>query len=323
VLLAKSKYKELVDENNRLQDELNMIKENAKRQDGYIHNFLEELYKDLLSTVEQHEMVNGQHHSLGDLVGKIKEKFDVVENLSQRSNTHSHKLVERGHNLLLSADEMVIKSNEGRSLVSKVEELMGELGQQLAVTSEKITQLSNRSKEIENIVQVIKEIADQTNLLALNASIEAARAGEQGKGFSVVAAEVRKLAENTAESTNHIAALTKAIQYEINESLKSTNSSTDLIHKGVEVSGTTTEKIDYILSIIQSVQSEVGMVLQTIDEQKQYSVNVLDEIHHTKSIFEDANLLILKHIEDATIVDHQLENGLHHLREMAKDKKQS
>lgn len=61
-------------------------------------------------------------------------------------------------------------------------------------------------------------------------------------------------------------------------------------------------------------------MLQTIDEQKQYSENVMDEIHQTKSIFEDANLLILKHIEDATIVDHQLENGLNQLREMAKDK---
>ncbi|WP_420708787.1 methyl-accepting chemotaxis protein [Bacillus sp. REN16] len=127
--------------------------------------------------------------------------------------------------------------------------------------------LNNRSKEIENIVQVIKEIADQTNLLALNASIEAARAGEQGKGFSVVAAEVRKLAESTASSTEHISALTKAIQKEIDESLQSTTNSTNLVHSGVEASINTTEKINYILAVIESVQKEVHFVLDTIQEQ--------------------------------------------------------
>ena len=318
MFIRKIKYEDIVEENKMLQEELALLKNSSESQSNHTQKFLNNLYKDLLCTVEQHELVNGQHHSLGDLVSKIKEKFDVVGNLSQSSNNHSLTLVERGNSLLASADDMVKTSNEGRVLVNNVENLINELGQQLEDTSIKITHLSKRSKEIENIVKVIKEIAEQTNLLALNASIEAARAGEQGKGFSVVAAEVRKLAENTAESTNHISQLTQAIQQEINQSLQSTNNSTKLIQNGVNESSTTTAKIGYIITIIESVQTEVRNVIQTIDEQNTYSENILDEIHQTKTIFDDAQSLILQHIDDAAIVDNQLENGLIQLREMSK-----
>ncbi len=72
-----------------------------------------------------------------------------------------------------------------------------------------IGSLGEKSKQIGQIVGVIKDIADQTNLLALNAAIEAARAGEQGRGFVVVADEVRKFAERTAKATAEIAVLVR------------------------------------------------------------------------------------------------------------------
>ena len=287
-----------------------------QQDEQHLTGFIDSFNNDLTTTINQHEMVNKQHHMLGELVSNIKERFDKVHSLSKMSSDKSIRLHEKGQGLLESMVEMVKLSGEGKESVKTVEGLIRQLGNQLHETSVKMNQLNERSKEIELIVKVIKEIADQTNLLALNASIEAARAGEHGKGFAVVAEEVRKLAENTAESTNTISTLTQNIQHEIQDTLHSTKAGSRLIDEGVMVSTSTTDKIDYILKVVHKVQSEVQDVMGTIKEQKNYSNDVMDEIKSTKSIFEEANSLILQHIDDASVVDEKLDAGTKRIVEM-------
>lgn len=310
----KSEINRLKAENAELQEKLRDA-ENNHYSSKDIEEVLDNLYAELVGTVNQHEIVNDQHHVLADFVLKIKERFDTVNTISEQSNQISSTMTDKGQALIQSTSEMVHKSKEGRDSVSKVESLIKHLGEQSKETSSSMTQLGIRSKEIEDIVKVITDIAEQTNLLALNASIEAARAGEHGKGFAVVASEVRKLAENTANSTKNISELTKKIQLEIDEALKANEKSILFVNEGIDLSTTTTEKIDQIQQVIQIVQTEVNDVINTIKEQKMYSEDVMKEIGLTTDIFEEVNNAIMKHIDDAEVVDQKLAAGISQLKQ--------
>lgn len=105
-------------------------------------------------------------------------------------------------------------SEQSRNAIEAIAQHLSQSALNSQSSAKKVGDLDERAQQIGKIVQLIKEIADQTNLLALNAAIEAARAGEQGRGFAVVADEVRKLAERTANATNEISGLVEQIRSE-------------------------------------------------------------------------------------------------------------
>ena len=166
------------------------------------------------------------------------------------------------------AERATQQAQEGTQSMLITKRGMDEIVDATVKTGEIIGSLSDRAKEIGEIIQVINDIADQTNLLALNAAIEAARAGEQGRGFAVVADEVRKLAERTVKATGEIGTTIQAIQNDAQQAADSMNEAHGVVENGRDA----TSKTETVLSeIVVSVTQAMDMVTQIATASEQMS----------------------------------------------------
>lgn len=171
---------------------------------------------------------------------------------------------------------------------------MNESRQALEAVSNAVAMLDENSARIEEIVAVIRGIADQTNLLSLNAAIEAARAGEHGRGFSVVAEEVRKLAEQSEKSASEIAVLIKQMQNNTRQVVDEME-----ITKNVYVQQT--KAIESTNSVFQTIVAEVGNIDNEVIEisaaTEEMSASTSDLVVAVKSISLIAKQIALSSVE--------------------------
>jgi len=150
-------------------------------------------------------------------------------------------------------------AQKGGDLAHLAVEKMTRINEVIGLSAKGVTQLTERSKQITEIVDILTSIADQTNLLALNAAIESARAGEAGRGFAVVAEEVRKLAEKSAKSAKDIRKLISEIEHETVEAADSMKAGTKEVAEGAKI---VNEVGNALIEIVQAAQNASQMVSQ-------------------------------------------------------------
>ncbi|MDR1062841.1 MAG: methyl-accepting chemotaxis protein, partial [Azoarcus sp.] len=169
-------------------------------------------------------------------------------------------------------------------------------------TVESIKRLAEKSSEIGKIIGVIKGIADQTNLLALNAAIEAARAGEAGRGFAVVADEVRKLAERTAQSTNEIVTMVEATQTGTQDALENTAASQMQVAEGVRLANDTGASMHEVRDKIGEALTSVNTITDALSEQSAASQQIGRDIERIAQMTDDNAVSVNKLNDTATHV---------------------
>ncbi len=143
---------------------------------------------------------------------------------------------------------------------------VGDMQRTVDSTSERTSALGERSLKIDEILELIAEIADQTSLLALNAAIEAARAGEVGRGFAVVAAEVKKLAERSLNSTESIREIVQAIRDETNATIMATQQGARQAREVAELMGSTAAMLDDSILATEQQQLAAEQVAEAMTE---------------------------------------------------------
>ncbi len=218
---------------------------------------------------------------------RVEEQANKANQVAAASVQMSQTVVDIAKNssdIASSSVDTLKTAEDGERIVSKTVNEVQEISATVEDLAIIMTALGDRSKQIGEIVSVIKDIADQTNLLALNAAIEAARAGEQGRGFAVVADEVRKLAEKTAHSTSEIGEMINAIQAETEKAVVSMGEGTKKVKVGVELANQAGDGLRKIVESVNGLQSMVQQIASATEEMSTVSEQISGDIEVIASV---------------------------------------
>jgi len=212
------------------------------------------------------------------------ERTIQVSTASEEMSQASLDIARNANNISESAKDMVGTAENGNNIVNRSVDEVKEISKTVHKASELVKDLGNQSEKIGEIVNVINEIADQTNLLALNAAIEAARAGEAGRGFAVVADEVRKLAERTANSTSEIGGMINAIQGDVERAVMTMNTVAKKVETGVDLSGKAGQSLRVIVTSVDDLLGMVQQIASATDEMSATSEEINRDIEQIAAV---------------------------------------
>ncbi|MTI58957.1 MAG: HAMP domain-containing protein [Firmicutes bacterium] len=253
---------------------------------------LNNLINDVKDAANQVAASSEELSASGEQVGETAEQVgSAIENVASGAEEQSAQIEETSKNVEHMISQVKEVNSSSVNMISSAKTVMGKIKEGKQSVDKSINEIDNvkgdvqgvagiieslgkASGEIGGIVEIINSIANQTNLLALNAAIEAARAGEAGKGFSVVAEEIRGLAEDSTKSTEKIANLIKQIQHDVSEAVKKMDKSMSTVNSSV----VSIEENGQIFNDINQVSNELMELITGVNEKSKELAENSDKI---------------------------------------------
>jgi methyl-accepting chemotaxis protein len=287
------------------------------------------LEHEVTSMVERINNINGQIQHNSDAQTEVKTAINEVASGSQTQSEQVTSIADHANSTTIAMKQMEEVTNElyqdtektqtiaknGEEKVGSLQTEMDDLRQLISELSTTFEQLTNMIQETNEFADTIKGITDQTNLLALNASIEAARAGEAGKGFSVVAEEIRKLAETTKTTTENITQNLTKVNQTNGIALEKMSSSSSKFQESVKAAEEVSVYFGQLIETVTNLNNRIGSFENLVKDVRGKSTEVetstnelaaiieeasagLEEMSATMDTLSDDNIQITNHMKD-------------------------
>ena len=291
----------------RLMNELQAVSEGDLTQEATVTEDITGAIADSVNyTVEALRLLVGNVQATAQ---RVAQTSTLVESTSKKLLTSSteqlHEIRETGQSVLEMAQRINLVSGQaqesaqvarlslqtaesGLHAVKNAIGGMNTIRDQIQETSKRIKRLGESSQEIGEITELISDITEQTNVLALNAAIQAASAGDAGRGFSVVAEEVQRLAERSADATRQIAALVKAIQTDTQDTMAAMERSTQGVVEGAKLSDNAGNALTEIDRVSRRLADLIEQISTAAAREAQSANEVADNIQHIFVVTEQA-----------------------------------
>ncbi|MEN9372993.1 MAG: hypothetical protein RIR79_545 [Pseudomonadota bacterium] len=289
----------------RLMNELQTVAEGDLTQEATVTEDITGAIADSVNyTVEELRSLVSNVQNTATRVAQTTADVDATSTeLLAASNEQLHEIRETGrsvvdmaariNNVSLQAQESAAVARQSleaaESGLRAVQDAIGGMNSirdQIQDTSKRIKRLGESSQEIGEITELISDITEQTNVLALNAAIQAASAGEAGRGFSVVAEEVQRLAERSADATRQIAALVKAIQTDTQDAIGAMERSTQGVVEGARLSDNAGTALTDIDRVSRKVSDLIEQISNAASREAGLANVVAENIQHIFAVTE-------------------------------------